>query len=239
MKIAIAGGHGQIARRLGRLLTARGDSVTGLIRNPAHSDDLTADGIQPIVCDLEKASRDDVVSALAGADAVVFAAGAGPGSGAARKHTVDHQAAVLVTEAALRAGVRRYVMVSTRGAGSPPPARTACAPWPPVSSRTHADEVWTAYVHAKTAADEHLMAQDLDWTVLRPAALTDEPGTGTVRLTAERSVGEVTRDDVAHVLATLLDTPATAGLVLELAAGPDPIADAAAHAASNRTGERS
>ncbi|MET8449032.1 NAD(P)H-binding protein [Streptomyces sp. NPDC005209] len=223
MRIVIAGGHGQIARRLGRLLTARGDSAAGLIRNPAHSDDLLADGIQPIVCDLEAAAHDDVVAALSGADAVIFAAGAGPGSGAARKHTVDHRAAVLVTEAAVRAGIRRYVMVSTRGAGSPPPA--------------HADEVWAAYVHAKTAADEHLMAQDLDWTVLRPAALTNEPGAGLVRLTAERSVGEITRDDVAQVLLALLDTPASAGLVLELAAGPEPVVEAVARAASARTGE--
>ncbi|WP_431776888.1 SDR family oxidoreductase [Streptomyces cucumeris] len=222
MKIAIAGGHGQIARRLGRLLTARGDRVIGLIRNPAHSEDLVADGVQPVVCDLEAASCDEVADALSGCDAVVFAAGAGPGSGAARKHTVDHQAAVLLTEAALRTGIRRYVMVSTRGAGSPPPA--------------HADEVWAAYVHAKTAADEHLMAQDLDWTVLRPAALTDDPGTGAVRITAERSVGEVTRDDVARVLVALLDTAATAGLVLEVAQGSDPVTGAVAHAANHRTG---
>ncbi|MEU6770869.1 SDR family oxidoreductase [Streptomyces sp. NPDC046759] len=223
MKIAIAGGHGQIARRLGRLLTARGDSVVGLIRNPTHADDLSDDGVRPIVCDLEAASSEDVAAALSGADAVVFAAGAGPGSGAARKYTVDHQAAVLLAEAARRANVRRYVMVSTRGAGSPPPA--------------HADEVWAAYVHAKTAADEHVMAQDLDWTILRPAALTDDPGTGAVRLTAERSVGQVTRDDVAEVLAALLATPATAGLVLELAEGPDSVAEAVARAADNRTGE--
>ncbi|MFG2846307.1 NAD(P)H-binding protein [Kitasatospora sp. NPDC048296] len=222
MKIVIAGGHGQIARRLGRMLAARGDSVIGIVRDPDHSRDLLADGTQPVVRDLERASREDVAAVVAGADAVVFAAGAGPGSGAARKHTVDHQAAVLLAEAALRAGVRRYVMVSTRGAGSPPPAQ--------------ADDVWAAYVNAKTAADEHLMAQDLDWTVLRPAALTNEPGTGTVRLTAERSIGEVTRDDVARVLVALLDTPATAGLVLELAAGEHPIPAAVSRAAQERTG---
>ncbi|MFJ4186830.1 NAD(P)H-binding protein [Kitasatospora sp. NPDC089509] len=224
MKIAIAGGHGQIARRLGRLLAARGDEPVGIVRNPAHRDDLLADGVRPVVCDLESASVEEVVAAVAGADAVVFAAGAGPGSGAARKHTVDHQAAALLADAALRAGIRRYLMVSTRGAGSPPPA--------------DADEVWAAYVRAKTAADEHLMAQDLDWTVLRPAALTDAPGTGHVRLTAGRSVGEVTRDDVARVLLALLDTPAAAGLVLELAAGPDPVPDAVARAVRERTGAR-
>ncbi|MBL1110685.1 NAD(P)H-binding protein [Streptomyces sp. 5-8] len=223
MKIVIAGGHGQIARRLGRLLTARGDAVVGLIRNPAHGNDLSDDGMRPIVCDLEAVTSDDVAAVLVGADAVVFAAGAGPGSGAARKYTVDRQAAVLLAEAALQAGVRRYVMISTRGAGSPPPA--------------HADEVWAAYVHAKTAADEHVMAQDLDWTILRPAALTDDPGTGAVRLTAEQSVGQVTRDDVAEVLAALLVTPATAGLVLELAQGSESVAEAVAHAANNRTGQ--
>lgn len=223
MNIVIAGGHGQIARRLGRLLAARGDSAVGIVRNPAHSSDLQADGMESVVCDLEKASCEDVAAVLSGADAVVFAAGAGPGSGADRKHTVDHQAAVLLADAALRAGVRRYVMVSTRGAGSPPPA--------------HADEVWAAYVHAKTAADEHLMAQDLDWTVLRPAALTSEPGTGAVRLTAERSIGEVTRDDVAEVLVALLNTPGSAGLVLELAEGPDPVSEAVSHAAEARTGQ--
>ncbi|MET8509794.1 SDR family oxidoreductase [Streptomyces sp. NPDC004787] len=223
MKIVIAGGHGQIARRLGRLLAARGDSVVGIVRNPDHRSDLQEDGMEPVVCDLEQASLEDVVAIVSGADAVVFSAGAGPGSGVARKHTVDHRAAVLLADAVLRAGVRRYVMVSTRGAGSPPPA--------------HADDVWAAYVHAKTAADDHLMAQELDWTVLRPAALTNEPGTGTVRLTAERSVGEVTRDDVAQVLVALLDTPATAGLVLELAEGTDPVGEAVSHAAKVRTGQ--
>jgi len=222
MRIVIAGGHGRIARRLGRLLAGRGDVVAGIVRNPAHGGDLVADGVQPVVLDLESASCEEVAAVLAGADAVVFAAGAGPGSGAARKDTVDHRAAVLLTRAASHAGVRRYVMVSTRGAGSPPPA--------------HADEVWAAYVHAKTAADDDLMAQDLDWTVLRPAALTDGPGTGTVRLTAGRSTGEVTRDDVAQVLVALLDTPATAGLVLELAEGPDPVRAAVSRAAEDRTG---
>ncbi|MFJ1706008.1 NAD(P)H-binding protein [Kitasatospora sp. NPDC088346] len=224
MYVVIAGGHGKIARRLGRLLAARGDTVTGLVRNPAHREDLLADGTSPLVCDLETLTPADLAVHLAGADAVVFAAGAGPGSGAARKDTVDRAAAQLLADAAVLAGVRRYLMVSTRGAGSPPPAG--------------ADEIWTAYVTAKTAADEYVMAQDLDWTVLRPAALTDGPGTGTVRLTAGRSVGEVTRDDVAAVLAALLDAPETAGLVLELAEGTEPVAQAVARAAADRTGAR-
>ncbi|MEU9133058.1 SDR family oxidoreductase [Kitasatospora sp. NPDC048540] len=222
MYVVIAGGHGQIARRLGRLLTARGDTVTGLVRNPAHREDLLADGVSPLVIDLETAAPEELAPHLSGADAVVFAAGAGPGSGAARKDTVDRAASVLLADAAGQAGVRRYLMVSTRGAGSPPPPE--------------ADEVWAAYVRAKTAADEYVMGRDLDWTVLRPAALTDDPGTGLVRLTAGRSVGDVTRDDVAAVLAALLDTPHSAGLVLELAQGQDPVAAAVARAAHERTG---
>lgn len=222
MKVVIAGGHGQIARRLGHLLATRGDDVVGIMRNPQHKSALIASGMRPYLCDLERASPSDMRQVLHGADAVVFAAGAGPGSGVARKYTVDYQAAVDFADAALHAGVRRYVMVSTRGAGSPPPA--------------HADEVWAAYVRAKTAADEYLMAQDLDWTILRPAALTNEPGTGAVRLTAERGIGTITRDDVALVLASLLDVSASAGLVLEAAEGVDPIREAVHTAAECRLG---
>ncbi|MER8184659.1 NAD(P)H-binding protein [Kitasatospora sp. NPDC094015] len=222
MHVVIAGGHGKIGRRLGRLLVGRGDVVTALIRNPDHREELLADGLSPLVLDLERATAAELTPHLAGADAVVFAAGAGPGSGAARKYTVDRDAAVLLADAAVAAGVRRYLMISTRGAGSPPPPG--------------ADEIWSAYVDAKTAADEHLIGTDLDWTVLRPASLTDAPGTGTVRLTAGRSVGDITRDDVAALLVALLDTPASAGLVLEAAEGPDPVAEAVGRAAAERTG---
>src|SRR5690349_23232217 len=113
MRVVIAGAHGQVARRLSRLLTARGDTVVGIVRNPDHRDDLTADGAEPVVLDLERASVEEVTSALTGADAVVFAAGAGPGSGPERKHTVDHGAAVLLADAAERAGVRPFLLVSS------------------------------------------------------------------------------------------------------------------------------
>src|SRR4051794_27185116 len=116
MRIVIAGAHGQIARRLGRLLTARGDAVVGIVRNPAHRADLADDGVEPAVLDLESASVDDVAAVVAGADAVVFAAGAGPGSGIPRKDTVDRAAAVLLADAAEQAGVRTYLLVSSMGA---------------------------------------------------------------------------------------------------------------------------
>src|SRR3954471_22822451 len=145
MRVVIAGAHGQVARRLGRLLSGRGDSVVGIVRNADHAADLTADGVHPVVLDLEAASVDEVVEVVRGADAVVFAAGAGPGSGAARKDTVDRAAAALLADAAEAAGVDRYLMVSSMGAGRQPPEGT--------------DPVFAAYLRAKTAADEDLMAR--------------------------------------------------------------------------------
>ncbi|WP_141726718.1 NAD(P)H-binding protein, partial [Actinacidiphila rubida] len=143
MRTVIAGGHGQIALRLERLLTARGDSAVGLIRNPAQADDLRTAGAEPVVLDLESASVDQVAEVLRGADAAVFAAGAGPGSGNARKQTVDLEAAVLLADAAERAGVRRYVIVSSMGADA---------------QAEHADETLGIYLRAKGAADDAIRA---------------------------------------------------------------------------------
>jgi uncharacterized protein YbjT (DUF2867 family) len=216
MRPVIAGGHGQIALRLERLLAGRGEEVAGIIRNPQHADDLLNAGAEPVVCDLESASVEEVASHLEGADAVVFAAGAGPGSGAARKETVDHAAAVLFADAAERAGVRRYIMVSAMRADAAltePPAGT--------------DPVFAAYLRAKGAADDAVRARDgLDWTVLRPGRLTNDPGTGTVRLAERTGRAEVTRDDVAAVLGALLHAPGTAGLTLELIGGETPVEEA-------------
>jgi uncharacterized protein YbjT (DUF2867 family) len=115
-RVVIAGGHGKIALILERLLSQRGDSVAGFIRNPAHAADLQKAGAEPLIVDLEKASVEEVAEHLQGADAVVFAAGAGPGSGAARKDSVDRDAAILLADAAEAANVRRYLMVSSTGA---------------------------------------------------------------------------------------------------------------------------
>lgn len=218
MRTVIAGGHGQIALRLERLLSARGDSVVGLIRNPAQADDLREAGAEPTVLDLESAEVDDVVAALAGADAAVFAAGAGPGSGVDRKQTVDRDAAVLLADAAERAGVRRFLIVSSMGAD----ARS-----------TYSEPVFRAYLRAKGAADDAIRARNsLDWTILRPGSLTDDPGTGRVRVSAGGTDrGSVSRDDVAAVLVALLDAPATAGLTLELISGDTEIAAAVAQLA--------
>ncbi|CAM5241726.1 NAD(P)H-binding protein [Streptomyces fumanus] len=207
MRIVIAGGHGQIALKLERLLARRGDEVAGIIRKAEQADDLREAGAEPVVLDLESASVEQVADALRGADAAVFAAGAGPGSGAARKDTVDKAAAVLFADAAVRAGVRRFLIVSSMAAD---PAHQG-------------DEIFDVYLRAKGEADAYVRSLDaLDWTILRPGALTDDPGTGLVRLEAHTGRGPVPREDVATVLAELLDTPATAGLTLELISGSTP-----------------
>jgi cytosine deaminase len=219
MRTVIAGGHGQIALRLERLLAARGDSSAGLIRNPAQADDLRAAGAEPVVLDLESADVDAVAAALEGADAAVFAAGAGAGSGSARKQTVDLAAAVLFADAAERAGVRRYLVVSSMGADA---------------RASGGDPEFDAYLRAKGAADDDIRARTvLDWTILRPGALTDDPGTGRVLLAATTGRGSVTRDDVAAVLAELLTTPSTAGLTLNLLEGSTPVGVAVRNVAGN------
>ena len=213
MRVVIAGGHGRIALLLECLLAERGDQAVGLIRNPAQAADVQKAGAEAVVCDLEAAPADDVAGLLSGAAAVVFAAGAGPGSGAPRKDSVDRGASVLMAGAAERAGVRRFVQISTMGAGQPPRAGT--------------DEVWVAYITAKTAAEDDLRSRDLDWTILRPGHLTDTPATGQVRLAAPPiPAGAISRADVAAVIAALLDEPGTWHQTLELTSGNSPVAAA-------------
>ena len=217
MRIVVAGAHGNVARRLGRLLTARGDTVVGIIRNPAHEADLVGDGITPAVLDLESASVDELAGLLADADAVVFSAGAGPGSGAARKHTVDYAAAVLLADAAERAGVRGYLLVSSMGVEQ---ARKGTPPG--------MDPVFAAYLQAKLRAEDEILPRPaLDVAVVRPGGLTDDPGTGRVTLGRAVEFGEIPRDDVAAVLADILRVRA-AGVVVEAVSGPTPVPEAVA-----------
>ncbi len=220
MLVAIAGGHGKIARRLTRLFVAHGEQVRGLIRNPDHAADLRADGAEPAVCDIEHAGVDEIARVIAGADAVVFAAGAGPGSGPERKWTVDRDGAVKLLEAARGARVERYLMVSSIGAEDPPDG----------------DDVFSVYLRAKAQADAALMASDRQWTILRPAHLTDDEGTGRVQIDGEPLRGEVPRDDVAAVLHTMLHEPESARRVLYVRAGDDPV-DVALARALARSGE--
>jgi uncharacterized protein YbjT (DUF2867 family) len=214
MHIVIAGGHGKIALILERLLSARGDSVAGIVRNPAQVADLEAAGAAALVVDLEKASVDELAARLRGADAVVFAAGAGPGSGAARKLTVDRDAAILLADAAEAAGVDRYLMVSAMGAD---PDATAD------------DEVFQVYLRAKGVADEAIRSRTaLQWTIVRPGALTNDPATGRVRIAESTGRGSIPRADVAAVLVAVLDEPRTAGQSFDVISGDTAIAEAVA-----------
>jgi uncharacterized protein YbjT (DUF2867 family) len=210
MDVVVAGGHGQIALRLLEQLTARGQRGRGLIRNPEHAADLEARGAEAVICDME--AEGDLAPFVDGADAIVFAAGAGPGSGPERKRTVDLGAAVKLIEAAGRSGIDRYVMVSAIGASDPESASPAMRP----------------YIDAKAEADEELAGSGLAFTIVRPGRLTNEPGTGRVRAGHDIGTGTVTRDDVAATLAAVLAAPNTIGVTFEVLEGDVPIPDAVA-----------
>jgi uncharacterized protein YbjT (DUF2867 family) len=206
MHVAIVGGHGQVARLLTRLLVARGHRVRAIVRNPDHWADVEDDGADGVVCDLE-ASTDDLQDALAGVDAVVFAAGAGPGSGAARKLTVDRDGVTRTVAAAERAGVRRLVVVSAMGTDDPPDD----------------DEVFSVYLRAKAEADRVALASSLDVTIVRPGGLTDDEGTGHITIGRHVAPGRIPRADVAAVVADVLAEPGSVGHIVEVVGGPTPI----------------
>ena len=209
MDVVIAGGHGKIALRLEGILSERGDRVRALIRNPDHSAEVENAGGEPVLCDIEH--EDDLAQWIEGADAIVFAAGAGPGSGPERKRTVDYGGALKLIRACQHTGVRRYVMVSSIGAHDP-----ASGP-----------EQMQPYLAAKHDADEELMAAGLDATIVRPGSLTDDAGTGRVTATHDMTVrGPIPRDDVAAVLAACLADDDTIGEIFVLVSGETPIEEA-------------
>ena len=209
MDVLVAGGHGKVALRLLRLLAADGHRARGLIRKPGQAADLEALGAVAVLGDLEAAAS--LAGYVEGADAVVFAAGAGPGSGPERKRTVDLGGAVKLVDAALAVGVRRYVMISSIGADRPQAASGSMRP----------------YLEAKAEADRYLMASGLDYTIIRPGSLTEAPGTGRVRVsTGLGDRGGIPRDDVAAVIAEVLDAPNTIGVTFELFSGDLPVAEA-------------
>jgi nucleoside-diphosphate-sugar epimerase len=212
MRVAIAGGHGQIALRLAKVLSERGDEAVALIRNPDHADDVRQAGAESAVVDLEHASEDEVARAIAGCDSVVFSAGAGPGSGSARKETMDYGGAVKLIAAARQAGISRYVIVSSMGANPDAPG----------------NDTFSVYLRAKGRADEAVRSSGLDATVVRPGGLTNDPGTGRVSLGESTGRGQVSRDDVAAVLTAVLDSPNTIGKTFDLIGGNTPVAEAVA-----------
>jgi nucleoside-diphosphate-sugar epimerase len=210
MIVALAGAHGKIATRLTVLLAQAGDCVIGLIRNPDHAGDVAELGAQPVLCDLEKASVAEIATAINGAEAAVFAAGAGAGSGPERKLSLDRDGAVKLLEASSAAGIRRLLIVSSVGAEDPPKG----------------DDVFSVYLRAKAEADQAVMRSDRDWTIVRPGRLTDAPGTGRISVDTEPFRGEIPRDDVAAALARILSDARLSGRVLYLNSGPQPLDEA-------------
>jgi uncharacterized protein YbjT (DUF2867 family) len=210
-RIVVVGGHGKVALQLARVLCGRGDEVTSVFRNPGHSDDVAATGAHPVVADIEQLDTHALADLLTGHDAVVFSAGAGGGN-PARTYAVDRDAAIRVIEAAAQAGVRRFVMVSYFGAGP--------------DHGVPQDDPFFPYAEAKAAADAHLRASDLDWTVLGPGRLTLEPATG--RIVIGRGKGEVSWADVALVVAATVHDDSTIGRTIEFNNGDVPITEAVA-----------
>lgn len=207
MRVVIAGGHGKIALLTSALLSARGDSVAGIIRNPEHADEVRVAGAEPIVVDLENTTNGVVSTHLRGADAVIFAAGAGPGSGAARKETVDRDAAILLADAAEAAGVQRYVMISAMGADADIPVEDD-------------EDVFVTYLRAKGAADDVIRSRtELLATIVRPGQLTDDDATAKVTIAEHTGRGSIPRADVAAVLVAVLDAPQTAGTTFDVISG--------------------
>jgi len=211
-RVLIIGGHGKVALLLEPLLAARGDAVTAVIRNPDHAPDVLATGAVPKVADVESMDTGELAELIAGHDVVVWSAGAGGGD-PARTYAVDRDAAIRSMDAAAAAGVTRYVMVSYFGArpdhGVPP------------------DHSFFAYAEAKAAADEHLRAGDLAWTIVAPSTLTLDPPTG--RIDARAATSEsVPRADVAAVIAAVVADDSTIGRTIRFNAGDDEIAAAVA-----------
>jgi len=212
MDVAIAGGHGKIALRLTRILRDRGDSVRSLIRNPDHSDDVRGAGAEPVVCDLEHAGEGEIAEAVGSVDAVVFAAGAGPGSGPERKETMDYGGAVKLIAAAKANGITRYVLVSAISA----------------DPSAEGDDTYSVYRRAKGRADAELEASGLEYTILRPGSLTDDPGTGRVEVGGHLDGGSISRDDVAAVVAEALHDPSAVNHTFYVVSGETPIGRAIA-----------
>lgn len=210
-RIVVIGGHGKVALQLARILTERGDEVSSVFRNPDHADDVAATGAKPVAADIERLDTGALAGLLAGHDAVVFSAGAGGGD-PARTYAVDRDAAIRVIDAAAQSDVRRFVMVSYFGAGP--------------DHGVPQDDPFFAYAEAKAAADAHLRASDLDWTVLGPGRLTLDPPTG--RIAVGRAKGQVSRADVAHAVAAALADDATIGRTIDFNNGDVPIAQALA-----------
>ncbi|CAM3989764.1 NAD(P)H-binding protein [Janibacter anophelis] len=209
-RIIVIGGHGKVALLLAPLLVEEGHEVTSVIRNPDHAAEVEAGGATALVADVEQLDVDGLAELVGGHDAVVWSAGAGGGD-PERTRAVDQDAAIRSMDAAAAAEVPRYVMVSYCGAGS--------------DHGIDPDNPFYAYAQAKAAADEHLRASDLEWTVLGPSGLTLDPPSGTIHVGREGS-GKVSRANVARVITATLGANSTVRRTIEFHDGAQPIDDA-------------
>ncbi|MGV0836046.1 SDR family oxidoreductase [Mycolicibacterium thermoresistibile] len=210
-RIVIIGGHGKVAMHLSQILSDRGDEVTSVFRNPNHAEEVMVTGAQPLQGDIEQLDTKTLAEVLSGHDAVVFSAGAGGGN-PTRTYAVDRDAAIRVIDAAQQAGVRRFITVSYFGAGP--------------DHGVPEDSSFFPYAEAKAAADAHLRASELDWTILGPGRLTEEPATGKITVGPAAADGEVPREDVALVAAACLADDSTVRRTIEFNTGDTPIAEA-------------
>jgi uncharacterized protein YbjT (DUF2867 family) len=216
-RVAIVGGHGQVARQLLHVLRRTDHDALALVRRPEYREALEHLGADVRLLDIERQDADAFAAAFDGCTAVVFAAGGGPDGNIERKRTVDLEGSLKSIEGARRAGIRRFVQVSAIGVDDPLPADTS--------------PVWRAYVEAKRDADAALRDSDLDWTIIRPGRLTDDPGTDRVALGPDVPRGDVTRADVASVLAAVLDEPGSVHAQWNLVGGDLPVCRAVRAAA--------
>jgi uncharacterized protein YbjT (DUF2867 family) len=207
MDIVIAGGHGQIALKLERILADAGHEVRALIRNPDHAADVEAAGAEPLIADLESLSAFALADLIVDAEAIVFAAGAGPGSGPERKWSLDYGGAAKLIDVAVANSIPRFVMISSVGA----------------DAAAEDDGGFGTYLRAKGQADSDLTQSELDYTIIRPGPLTDDPGTGEITIGPSIERGPVTREDVAATVAAVLEIDAMIGLTLELRGGGEPV----------------
>jgi uncharacterized protein YbjT (DUF2867 family) len=211
-RIAIVGGHGQVARHLLHVLRRADHTPVALVRREEYRQELEERGADVRLLDIERQGASDFAAAFDGCRAVVFAAGGGPDGNVERKRTVDLEGSLKSIEGARQAGIDRFVQISAIGVDDPLPEDTA--------------EVWRAYVEAKRDADAALRGSGLAWTILRPGRLTDQTATGLVSLGPQVPRGDVTRADVAAVVAAVLDVDSTIGKQWDLVNGDTPVEEA-------------
>ena len=203
-----------MALELHRVLVADGHVPVALVRTEDYREELEALGAEVRLLDIENEDAEAFARSFDGCDVVVFSAGGGPDGNAERKRTVDLEGALKSIEGARSAGIRRVVQVSAINVDDP--------------VGDDVSPVWKAYVEAKRDADAALRDSDLDWTIIRPGRLTDDPATGQVALGPDVARGDVTRADVAATLVACIDEPRTVGEQWNLVGGDTPLAQAVA-----------